>query len=166
MGMTQNLKVFFGFSEDVEAESDNSAEVDSDVIPKSLSKGFKPSVISTAALPQPSKASSAVIIVEEPRIYEDSLNIAMSLRESKPVLVNLKYLDSDAGKRLIDFVCGTAYAINGHMLKVAENIFLFTPAPVRIENKSEKKAGGGNLKASTEAEESSSEITKQYMSRL
>lgn len=166
MGLMQNLKVFFGFSEETDSPSVGALEGDSDVIPKSLSKGFKPSVINTASLPQPSRSNSSVIIVEEPRIYEDSLNIAMSLRENKPVLVNLKYLDSDAGKRLIDFVCGTAYAINGHMLKVAENIFLFTPAPVRIENKSEKKPSGGNLKATSEIEEAQSEITKQYMSRL
>ena len=50
------------------------------------------------------------------------------------ILVNLKFLDSDAGKRLIDFICGTAYAINGHMLKIGENIFLFTPSSVLISN--------------------------------
>ena len=71
-------------------------------------------------------ASVTEIRIEEPRIYEDSLNIATFLRELKPVIVNLKHLESDAGKRLIDFICGTAYAINGHMLKIGEQIFLFT----------------------------------------
>jgi len=105
--------------------------------------------------PQPSQSASAFkgtlvhsqtahqfpmteIKIEEPRIYEDSLNIATHLRSHKPVLVNLKYLDNDAGKRLIDFVCGTAYAINGHMLKVGESIFLFTPANVLIVDSEEK----------------------------
>ena len=52
----------------------------------------------------------------------------------KPVIINLKHLDSNSGKRLIDFVCGTAYAINGHMMKIGENIFLFTPSNVLIES--------------------------------
>lgn len=80
------------------------------------------------------------IIVNEPRIYEDSLNIAAYLRQGKPVMLNLKYLDADSGKRLIDFVCGTAYAINGHMLKVGESIFLFTPESILI-SEAEDKAG-------------------------
>ncbi|MGE4170184.1 MAG: cell division protein SepF [Candidatus Margulisiibacteriota bacterium] len=84
--------------------------------------------------------ASAEIKVEEPRIYEDSLNIASDLRENKPVIVNLKYLDSATGKRLIDFVCGTAYAINGHMMKIGENIFLFTPSSVMISDSSERAA--------------------------
>ena len=47
-------------------------------------------------------------------------------------------MDGTAGKRLIDFVCGTAYAINGHMMKIGENIFLFTPANVLIVDSGEK----------------------------
>jgi cell division inhibitor SepF len=82
--------------------------------------------------------SSSEIKIEEPRIYEDSLNIATYLRESIPVIVNLKYLDNQAGKRLIDFICGTAYAINGHMMKIGENIFLFTPANVLIVDSGDK----------------------------
>lgn len=79
------------------------------------------------------------IIIYEPRIYEDSLNVATYLRMGRPVLLNLKYLDAEAAKRLIDFVCGTTYAINGHMLKVGESIFLFTPENITI-NEAEERA--------------------------
>ena len=41
-------------------------------------------------------------------------------------------MNNTEGKRLIDFVCGTAYAINGHMQKIGDNIFLFAPATVGI----------------------------------
>lgn len=85
------------------------------------------------------------IIIHEPRIYEDSLNIAAFLRQGKPVLLNLKYLDADSGKRLIDFVCGTTYAINGHMLKVGESIFLFTPDTVAISEAEEKASAERGL---------------------
>ena len=82
--------------------------------------------------------ASSEIKVLEPKIYEDSLNIAAYLRANKPVVVNLKSLDKQAGKRLIDFICGTAYAINGHMMKIGDHIFLFTPANVNIDNSEEK----------------------------
>jgi cell division inhibitor SepF len=91
------------------------------------------------------------IIIYEPRIYEDSLNVASYLRQNRPVLLNLKYLDAEAGKRLIDFVCGTTYAINGHMLKVGESIFLFTPENVAITEAEEKANLDKNLEGERDA---------------
>ncbi|OGC04259.1 hypothetical protein A2276_06640 [candidate division WOR-1 bacterium RIFOXYA12_FULL_43_27] len=78
------------------------------------------------------------IMLYEPKVYEDSLSISGSLRGGSPVLVNLKNLDPSEGTRLIDFVCGTAYAIDGHMVKIAETIFLFTPNSVRVTEAEEK----------------------------
>ena len=78
--------------------------------------------------------SFAEITIEAPTNYEDATQIATHLLENKPVIVNLKNLETDISKRLIDFVCGTAYAINGHMMKIGDTIFLFTPANVSISN--------------------------------
>ena len=135
--MLDSIKSFFGFSPaTIESDSplpfQDTEESLSTSTPQPVStNGFKGTLISgtkgtNTAFP------SAEIKVQEPQIYEDSLTIATYLREKKPVLVNLKHLDSDTGKRLIDFVCGTAYAINGHMMKIGETIFLFTPEDVLI----------------------------------
>jgi FtsZ-interacting cell division protein YlmF len=83
--------------------------------------------------------AGAEIIIYEPKIYEDSLNISTNLRAGSPVIVNLKHLDPAEGTRLIDFVCGTAYAIDGHMMKIGDTIFLFTPSAIAI-NSSEERA--------------------------
>jgi cell division inhibitor SepF len=84
-------------------------------------------------------SAGAEIIIYEPKIYEDSLNISTNLRSGSPVIVNLKHLDPAEGTRLIDFVCGTAYAIDGHMMKIGDTIFLFTPSAIAI-NSSEERA--------------------------
>ena len=81
--------------------------------------------------------ASSEIKVEEPKFSRFFSNCC-HLRQNKPVIINLKYLDQESGKRLVDFICGTAYAINGHMMKIGENIFLFTPANVLIANSEEK----------------------------
>jgi cell division inhibitor SepF len=134
----QKTKEFFGFQEEETYEETNSML---DTKPVSTTKKdpmlkpFKGNIVNA----QKTKSfSPSEIKIEEPRIYEDSLNIATQLRESKPVIVNLKYLDSLSSKRLIDFICGTAYAINGHMMKIGENIFLFTPPNMLIVNSEEK----------------------------
>lgn len=82
--------------------------------------------------PRGEAPAGAEIIIYEPKIYEDSLNISTNLRAGSPVIVNLKHLDPAEGTRLIDFVCGTAYAIDGHMMKIGDTIFLFTPSAIAI----------------------------------
>lgn len=125
-GIWKKFKSFMGFSsEDEEPEARINLRRDE------LRPTLKP-------LPSPVSGRNQEIIIYEPRIYEDSLNVASYLRVGRPVLLNLKYLDADAGRRLIDFVCGTTYAINGHMLKVGEAIFLFTPENVAITEAEEK----------------------------
>jgi len=128
--VVDKLKVFFGFDEgEPLPESRPSTEE------TSMFKSFKGTLVSAQST---KRFASGEIKVHEPRVYEDSLSIATNLRENTPVIVNLKYLDTGSGKRLIDFVCGTAYAINGHMMKIGENIFLFTPANVLIVDSEEK----------------------------
>ena len=125
------LKEFFGFIEEEELPQEKKSTQE----PNPIIRPFK----SAQTINSANKSFAlSEIKVEEPRIYEDSLNIATHLRDNKPVIINLKYLDSASGKRLIDFVCGTAYAINGHMMKIGENIFLFTPEHVLIADQNNK----------------------------
>ncbi len=93
--------------------------------------------VETALRPRKSKNASSAeyeIIIHEPKVYEDSLHISTQLRSGNPVVINLKHLDPNEGTRLIDFVCGTAYAIDGHMIKIGESIFLFTPSNIIISD--------------------------------
>ena len=80
------------------------------------------------------------VMLYEPKVYEDSLSISTNLRTGSPVIINLKHLDPSEGTRLIDFVCGTAYAIDGHMMKIGESIFLFTPNNIAITSSEEKNS--------------------------
>ena len=80
------------------------------------------------------------VVIYEPKVYEDSLSVSSKLREGNPVIINLKHLDAEEGTRLIDFVCGAAYAIDGHMMRIGESIFLFTPTNIVISNIEEKSS--------------------------
>ncbi|MBG91241.1 MAG: cell division protein SepF [Actinobacteria bacterium] len=128
MKFMETMKTFFGFADDTLVALDEQTTVEKIKTP-ATPKAFKGALVNSSNA-QTFPASE--IKVMEPKIYEDSLSIATYLRENKPVIVNLKHLDTEASKRLVDFICGTAYAINGHMMKVGENIFLFTPANIQI----------------------------------
>ncbi len=110
--------------------------------------------VETVLRPKKGKNSNSAeyeIVIHEPKVYEDSLNISGQLRAGSPVVINLKHLDPTEGTRLIDFVCGTAYAIDGHMIKIGESIFLFTPSNIVISDLEER----GSIEESVIAEERS-----------
>lgn len=135
--MFDAIKVFFGFQDEDQSQKPTpkvtAAPHKESGSSKPVIRNFKGAIVKgNGGFP------SSEIKIEEPTIYEDSLNIATYLREQKPVIVNIKKLDSTTGKRLIDFVCGTAYAINGHMMKIADQIFLFTPETVMISDSEER----------------------------
>jgi cell division inhibitor SepF len=68
-----------------------------------------------------------------PKTYDDSVNIATHLQQHRAVLVHLKYLDPSTSKRLIDFLCGTVYAMSGNMKKVSDQMFIFSAKNTLIE---------------------------------
>jgi cell division inhibitor SepF len=97
--------------------------------------------VETALRPKKGKntaSSEYEIVIHEPKVYEDSLTISSQLRSGSPVVISLRHLDPTEGTRLIDFVCGTAYAIEGHMIKIGDSIFLFTPNNISISDVEER----------------------------
>lgn len=73
------------------------------------------------------------LILCEPRDYSDAQDIADNLRHRRPVVVNLHRVEKDQAKRIIDFLSGTVYALNGDIQKVGDTIFVCTPDHVDIQ---------------------------------
>ncbi len=79
-------------------------------------------------------AGSKMILLE-PRAFSEAQQIADYLRNRNTVVVNLKRVTPDKAKRIIDFLSGTLYAINGTLQKLGSGIFLCTPNNVSVEGK-------------------------------
>ena len=73
----------------------------------------------------------AVVLVK-PERYEDAASIADHLNAKKTVVLNLEQTSKDVSRRLIDFLCGVAYANNGQMKRVANNTYIIPPYNVDI----------------------------------
>jgi cell division inhibitor SepF len=85
------------------------------------------------------------VVVMEPFTFEDAQGIADNLKNRRPVIVNLEDVEKDMAKRIVDFISGTTYALNGSMQKVGNGIFLFVPSNIDIagefkEDSKEKSA--------------------------
>ena len=68
-------------------------------------------------------------------IEQAERNIADYLKKRNTVVVNLKRVTPEQGKRIIDFVSGTLYAIGGNLQKLGPGIFLCTPKNINVQGK-------------------------------
>lgn len=69
----------------------------------------------------------------EPRVFAETQDIADELKSNRAALVNLTKIDSVPKKRIVDFLSGTVYALEGDIQKVGADIFLCTPNSFGVE---------------------------------
>ncbi|HWP21792.1 MAG TPA: cell division protein SepF [Candidatus Cryosericum sp.] len=67
------------------------------------------------------------MIVYHPVSYEDTQSIIDNLKNRKPVIVNMEELELDTAQRILDFLSGAVYALNGTMCKISRGIFVVAP---------------------------------------
>ena len=72
------------------------------------------------------------VAVLQPQSYEDSREIADRLKSKKAVVINLEELQKEDAVKVLDFVSGVVYALEGDIQKVSSGIFLIAPYNVSI----------------------------------
>ncbi len=77
-------------------------------------------------VPMPNVAAMKMIVYH-PVSYEDAQNIIDNLKSRKPVIVNMEELDVSAAQRILDFISGAIYALNGTIAKISRGIFVVAP---------------------------------------
>lgn len=80
----------------------------------------------------PTTANKMRMLVFQPNSYEEAESIIDNLKERKPVIMNLDELDVELGQRILDFVGGAVYSLNGDIKKVARSIFVVAPSNVDV----------------------------------
>lgn len=76
---------------------------------------------------------TAQIVVYEPRIYTDAQEIGSHLLKHRAVDFNFDRIEADDARRIVDFLTGTVFAINGEIKRIGESIFLDSPAHFEID---------------------------------
>ena len=75
------------------------------------------------------------MILLEPRAFSEAQQIADYLKARSTVVVNMKRVTPEKAKRIVDFLSGTLYAIDGDLQKLGNGIFLCTPDNVTVDGK-------------------------------
>lgn len=84
------------------------------------------------------------VVIIKPECYEDAQEICDQIKTKKPVVVNLEKVEFPIAQRIMDFLSGTCYSLEGSIQRVANNIFVIAPENVDISGdfKEELKTKG------------------------
>lgn len=115
------MKKFFGVEEETTVATDGKEEEFYSVSTEEVATG--------------AELGSNKMILFEPRAYSESTQITDYLKKRNTVVVNLKRVTPDQAKRIVDFLTGSLYAMNGSLQKLGGGIFLCAPNNVNIEGK-------------------------------
>jgi len=74
------------------------------------------------------------MVISQPTTFEQSEEICNYLKERKSVIVNLEYVNKDVARRIVDFISGAVHALDGHIQKISNSIFLIAPTNYEISN--------------------------------
>ncbi|MBR0277648.1 MAG: cell division protein SepF [Clostridia bacterium] len=72
------------------------------------------------------------VVVVTPESFDEAKDIAEHLKQKKPVVINLEGVEKDIARRIVDFLSGAVYSLDGNIQKISTGIFLIAPYNVGI----------------------------------
>ncbi len=72
------------------------------------------------------------VVVMQPSNYDEAQEICDHIKSKKPCIINLENMEHSIAQRIMDFVSGACYTLDGNMQRVTNNIFLIAPENVDI----------------------------------
>ena len=87
-----------------------------------------------------SNGNALELKVIRPERFEAVTQIADHLINLRTVVLNLEATNKETARRMIDFLSGVAYSIEGNLKKVANNTFVITPGNVAVSSEQQAQA--------------------------
>lgn len=135
----QNLKGYFTSNE---AEDYDDDEMYEDEEENTSYAGTQPAAPSSSSF-RPAKSGgyntvaqrpvAMKVVIVEPKVFEDSENITNQLRDMRPVVINFEQTDPHEAARIVDFVSGATFALDGKLEKIGKDIFICVPTNISVD---------------------------------
>ena len=138
MGFLNTVKHFLGFeSEDDYYDDDyydeEETEDEENARVKRSSQQSAPKKTFSKVVPINPTSSSRIKIMR-PSDINDSTNVANEIKEGRLVIFDVGQIDNEEARRIVDFISGGVYALDGYIQKVSNSIFLVAPSNYEITN--------------------------------
>lgn len=91
--------------------------------------GFSGQVLS---MNSSSSSNKQEVVLFRPGSFNDTSKAADDLRNHKAVVVNMENVDKAMARRVVDFLSGCVYALDGDVKKIAQSAYLFCPHNMNI----------------------------------
>ncbi len=140
--MFERIKGFLGFNDAMDDENEEFIEesiveekehhhvqTSSNIVPQQNQPIKKqPKVVNIHS------TSQAKLTITKPLKYDDATEICTALKNRKIVVVNTTSLELRVAQRLIDFISGACYALEGDFQEVEKGVFIVTPSNIDVSN--------------------------------
>lgn len=144
MSFINSIKNFMGFGEEDYYDDDyydeEEDELEEDKEDHRTSKQSFGRKSSSKVVPINPGATSRIRIMK-PAEFDDSADVANEIKSGRLVIFDVTNLGDDEARRVVDFVSGAAYGVNGNVRRVSGGIFVAAPRTIDIT--------GDNLKEHT-----------------
>jgi cell division inhibitor SepF len=117
MGFGDKLKEFIAPEEDDEEQLELSEEEAQAVSP------YEKGTLSGSS----TITANTNIVLFEPRNFDEAEEIGHHIKSKRACCVNLHRMPSEYRQRIIDFLSGVVYGVDGSIKKVGENVILCSP---------------------------------------
>jgi len=67
------------------------------------------------------------VVLFHAKTFDDAARAADELRRKKAVILNMENVDKSLTRRVVDFLSGSVYALDGSVKKIAQSTYLFCP---------------------------------------
>ena len=79
-----------------------------------------------------SSGSKQEVVLFHAKAFDDAAKAADELRSKKAVILNMENVDKALTRRVVDFLSGCVYALDGKVKKIAQSTYLFCPHSMDI----------------------------------
>lgn len=112
---------------------DSASDKRADQRPVVEKKVKKSNLIAVPSRKNPSE--NLEIVLFKATSYDDMQEIARHIKERKVAVVNFEEMDKDVAQRMVDFLSGSVFALDGVPRKVSGGTFIFSCSQVDLSGK-------------------------------
>ena len=108
------------FATTKESEPEYTAPVAAAPVSTASSTGFSGQVLNM-------NSGKQEVVLFHAKSFDDAAKAADELRRKKAVILNMENVDKALTRRVVDFLSGSVYALDGSVKKIAQSTYLFCP---------------------------------------
>ena len=134
MSVVSFAKNFFGIEEGQHDELPTR-----EAIPITSRQAFRPNAVQKSKRTQVYEMNE-IFTIDVSSYQGDAARIGSEYRDGKTVIANLGDMNATEARRVIDFMMGLTFALDGEARRVTEKVYLLAHAGVAIEGESSAEA--------------------------